>query len=127
LPEISTIQLNLWVNPTPKVAGATTEIQSSAFLRNKEHAPVANFTYTDIGGDSGGVILNAGPSYSPDGQQLSFVWACTSSNCPANASLAGATDGLVPWQPGKGTYTVQLTVTDEDGLSTPTTGTVVVQ
>jgi prepilin-type N-terminal cleavage/methylation domain-containing protein len=124
LSNISTIQINLWVNPTPKVAGATTEVQSSAYLRNKQHAPVANFTYSDIG--SGGVIMNGGTSYSPDGQQLSFAWACTSSNCPSNTSLNYATDGLVPWQPGAGTYTVALTVADEDGLSTTYTGTVVV-
>lgn len=124
LSSISTIQINLWVNPTPKVAGATTEVQSSAYLRNKQHSPVANFTYSDIG--NGGVILNGGTSYSPDGQQLSFAWSCTSVNCPSGTSLDNATDGLVPWQPGAGTYTVSVTVTDEDGLSTTYPGTVIV-
>jgi hypothetical protein len=124
LSNISTIQINLWVNPTPAVSGATTEVQSSAYLRNKEHSPVANFTYSAIG--NGGVILNGGTSYSPDGEQLSFAWSCTSANCPSNTSIDYATDGLVPWQPGAGTYTVALTVTDENGLSTTTTGSVVV-
>jgi prepilin-type N-terminal cleavage/methylation domain-containing protein len=124
LPSISTIQVNLWVNPTPKLAGATTEIQSSAYLRNKQFSPVANFTYSDIGG--GSVILNGGTSYSPDGEQLSYQWSCTSTNCPAGTSLDSATDGLVPWNPGAGTYSVTLTVTDEDGLSTSDPGTVTV-
>lgn len=124
LPEISTIQVNLWVNPTPAVAGATTEVQSAAYLRNKEYSPVANFSPSPIGG--GSVILNAGTSYSPDGEQLSFVWSCTSVNCPANTSLDSATDGLVSWKPGAGTYTVELTVTDEDGLSDSYTANVTV-
>jgi hypothetical protein len=125
LPDISTIQVNLWVNPTPNVSGATTEIQSAAYLRNKEHQPIANFSPTAVG--NGGVILNGGSSYSPDGEQLSYGWSCISANCPANTSLDSATDGLVPWQPGAGAYTVQLIVTDENGLqSTPYQATVTV-
>jgi prepilin-type N-terminal cleavage/methylation domain-containing protein len=116
LSQISTIQINLRVNPTPKLTGATTQIQSSAYLRNKQHVPVATFNFYSTG--LGSIILNAGGSYSPDGEQLSYSWACTSSNCPAGTSLNGATDGLVPWSPGTGIYTVQLTVTDETGLST---------
>jgi type II secretory pathway pseudopilin PulG len=127
LPNISTIDINLWVNPTPKVLGATTEIQSSAYLRNKQHSPVAYFTPLYLG--NGSVILNAGTSYSPDGEQLTYGWSCNSSSptpCPTNTSLDSATDGLVPWSPGAGTYSVTLTVTDETGLSTPYTATVTV-
>jgi type II secretory pathway pseudopilin PulG len=117
LPSVSTIQINMFVNPTPSVAGATTEVQSSAYLRNKQYSPVANFTWSNP--STGSVILNGGTSYSPDGEQLSFKWACTS-GCSSSAAttLSNATDGLVPWSPGIGTYTVTLTVTDEDGLST---------
>lgn len=118
LTTISTIQVNLMVNPTPTLSGATTQIQSSAYLRNKQHAPSVTFTQYPIG--NGSVILNAGGSYSPDGEQLSYQWACTSSNCPAGTSLNSATDGLVPWSPGPGTYNVVLTVTDETGLSSHT-------
>lgn len=124
LPQISTIQVNLRVNPTPSLSGATTQIQSSAYLRNKQHAPVAQFTYTATG--SGGVILNAGPSYSPDNEQLSYSWACTSSPCPSAAALSIASDGLVSWQPGAGTYTVALTVTDQTGVQTTTSQQVTV-
>jgi len=121
---ISTIQVNLRVNPTPSLSGATTQIRSAAYLRNKQHAPVAQFTYAATG--NGGVILNAGPSYSPDNEQLSYAWACTSSPCPAAGSLAIASNGLVSWKPGAGTYTVALTVTDQTGVQTTTSQQVTV-
>lgn len=124
LPQISTIQVNLRVNPTPSLSGATTQIQSSAYLRNKQHSPVAQFTYTATG--SGGVILNAGQSYSPDNEQLSYAWACTSSPCASASALSLASTGLVSWKPGAGTYTVALTVTDETGVQTTTTQQVTV-
>jgi prepilin-type N-terminal cleavage/methylation domain-containing protein len=124
LPQISTIQVKLRVNPTPSLSGATTQIQSSAYLRNKQHAPVAQFTYTATG--NGGVILNAGQSYSPDNQQLSYRWACTSSPCPAAGTLLIASNGLVSWRPGAGTYSVALTVTDQSGIQTTTTQQVTV-
>jgi prepilin-type N-terminal cleavage/methylation domain-containing protein len=124
LPQISTIQVNLRVNPTPSLSGATTQIQSAAYLRNKQHAPVAQFTYTATGG--GGVILNAGQSYSPDNEDLSYAWACTSTACPSAGALAIASNGLVSWKPGAGTYTVALTVTDQTGVQTTTTQQVTV-
>jgi prepilin-type N-terminal cleavage/methylation domain-containing protein len=124
LPQISTVQVNLRVNPTPSLSGATTQIQSSAYLRNKQHAPVAQFTYSTTG--NGGVILNAGQSYSPDDEQLSYSWACTSTPCPSAGTLAIASNGLVSWQPGAGTYSVALTVTDQTGVQTTTTQQVTV-
>jgi len=124
LPQISTIQINLRVNPTPSLSGATTQIQSAAYLRNKQHAPVAQFSYAATG--AGGVILNAGQSYSPDDEQLSYAWACTSTPCPAASALSIASNGLVSWQPGAGTYTVALTVTDQTGVQTTTTQQVTV-
>lgn len=124
LPLISTIQVNLRVNPTPSLSGATTQIRSAAYLRNKQHAPVAQFTYTATG--NGGVILNAGQSYSPDNEQLSYAWACTSSPCPAGGTLSIASNGLVSWKPGAGTYSVALTVTDQTGVQTTTTQQVTV-
>lgn len=116
LPSISTIQVNLLVNPTPTVSGAATQVQSSAYLRNKEHQPVAYITPSYTG--NGGVVLNGGTSYSPDGEQLTFQWSClTGCSSSASTTLSNATDGLVPWQPGAGNYTVQLIVKDENGLT----------
>ncbi|MGN6188355.1 MAG: PulJ/GspJ family protein [Conexibacter sp.] len=125
LPQISTIQVNLRVNPTPSLSGATTQVQSAAYLRNKQHAPVAQFSYTATG--NGGVILNAGQSYSPDDEQLSYAWACTlPSPCSSASALSIASNGLVSWKPGAGTYTVALTVTDQTGVQTTTTQQVTV-
>lgn len=124
LSSVFTVQIDLFVNPTPPVAAAESEIKSGAFLRNQPRSPVANFTYTDTG--NGGILLNGGISYSPDGEDLSYAWTCTSSSCPNNATLTGSNQGLVDWTPGAGTYTVQLTVTDQTGLTATSSQSVTV-
>jgi hypothetical protein len=121
---VYTVQIDLFVNPTPGVAAAESEVRSGAFLRNQPRSPVANFTYTDTG--SGGVLLNGGTSYSPDGEDLSYAWTCTSTSCPSLSSLTLDNEGLVNWTPGAGTYTVQLTVTDSTGLTATSTQQVTV-
>lgn len=115
LSQVSSVQVDLHVNPYPSQPTRASELQSTAYLRNQSHAPVANFTWTAQGG--GSVLLNGATSYSPDGYNLSYSWSCTSASCPNASALADSTDGLVSWQPGAGTYTVQLTVTDPNGLS----------
>jgi Prokaryotic N-terminal methylation motif len=126
LTTISSVQIDLFVNPTPPTPAAETELRSAAFLRNQHRSPVASFTYTTTGG--GGVLLNGGSAYSPDGQALSYAWSCTSpSPCPSSSTLSQASTGLIDWVPGSGTYTVKLTVTDETGLATSTSQQVVIQ
>ena len=115
LPSVTSVQVDMFVNRMPTQPSRESELRSSAFLRNQVHAPVASFTPTNTGG--GTVLLNGATSYSPDGYDLSYKWSCTSSGCPAAATLAASTDGLVSWSPGAGTYSVQLTVTDPNGLS----------
>jgi prepilin-type N-terminal cleavage/methylation domain-containing protein len=124
LSQVYTVQLDLFVNPTPSVPAAESEVRSGAFLRNQPRSPVANFTYTDT--RSGGVLLNGGISYSPDGEDLSYAWTCTSSPCPDLSSLTQDNEGLIDWNPGAGTYTVQLTVTDSTGLTATSTQAVTV-
>ena len=119
LSKVFTVQIGLFVNPTPTLtaarSGGESQLRSAAFLRNQPRAPVPSFTYTPTGG--GGVLLNGGTSYSPDGQDLSYSWTCTSpSPCAQGAALSDSGNGLVDWQPGAGTYTVSLTVTDQAGL-----------
>jgi hypothetical protein len=123
LTKITTVQINLFVNPTPTVSKAEAQLQSAVFLRNQLQAPVANITSTPTG--NGGVILNAGSSYSPDGTDLSYGWSCTGV-CPSSTTLTSTANGLVYWQPGAGTYTVNLTVTDPTGLTGTATATVTV-
>jgi type II secretory pathway pseudopilin PulG len=124
LGSVFTVQIDLFVNPTPTVSAAESEVRSGAFLRNQPRSPVANFTYTDTG--SGGVLINGGTSYSPDGENLTYGWTCTSTSCPDNSGLTLSNQGLVDWSPGAGTYTVQLTVTDETGLTATSTQSVTV-
>ncbi|MFL5824013.1 MAG: PKD domain-containing protein, partial [Solirubrobacteraceae bacterium] len=124
LGSVFTVQIDVFVNPTPTVAAAESEVRSGAFLRNQPRSPVVNFTYTATGG--GGVLLNGGTSYSPDGEDLTFAWSCTSDACPDNAGLTLSNQGLVDWSPGAGTYTVQLTVTDQTGLTATSTQSVTV-
>jgi type II secretory pathway pseudopilin PulG len=124
LTKITSVQIDLFVNPTPTVAAAETDLRSAVFLRNQVHAPEASFTQTDMG--SGSVLLNGGTSYSPDGSDLNYAWSCTTPSCPAASALDGSTTGLVVWHPGAGSYTVVLTVTDTSGLSASVTQAVTV-
>ena len=124
LGSVFTVQLDLFVNPNPDTPAAESEVRSGAFLRNQPRSPVATFTYTDTG--SGGVLLNGGTSYSPDGEDLTYNWTCTSASCPDNSGLTLSNQGLVNWRPGAGTYTVQLTVTDQTGLTAISTQSVTV-
>lgn len=109
LSKIGTVGLDLFVNPTPKLADAESELRSAAFLRNQQRPPVAAFTATPLGG--GSVLLNAGGSYSPNGDSLSYSWSCTPGSC-------SSTGAIFDWQPGASPdpYTVTLTVTDQSGL-----------
>lgn len=115
LSDITTVDFDLLVNPTPTTPLAQAELRSGVYLRNQLRNPVSNFTPTD--NDDGGVLLNGGTSYSPDGESLTYAWSCTSAVCPNSSTLTNASSALVSWSPGAGTYTVQLTVTDPSGLS----------
>jgi prepilin-type N-terminal cleavage/methylation domain-containing protein len=124
LTKITSVQMDLFVNPPPGVTAVEAELRSAVFLRNQVHAPEASFTETDMG--SGSVLLNGGTSYSPDGSDLNYSWSCTTPGCPAASTLTDSTSGLVVWHPGAGSYTVVLTVSDTAGLSTSVTEAVTV-
>ncbi len=125
LAQITSVQLDLFLNTDIPLPVAETELRSTVFVRNQNRPPVASFTYTAIGG--GDVLLNGGSSYDPDGQPITYSWSCTSpSPCTGSATLTGAGTGLVDWTPGAGTYTVSLTITDPSGLTATATQPVTV-
>jgi prepilin-type N-terminal cleavage/methylation domain-containing protein len=124
LSTITSVQLDLFINTNTTLAAAESEVRSTVFARNQNRPPSASFSYTAAG--NGTVLLNGGSSYDPDGQDLTYTWACTSSSCPSSSTLAAAGTGLVQWNPGAGTYTVTLTVKDPSGLPSTATQTVVV-
>jgi len=123
LSQVYTVQIDLFVNPTPSNASAESELRSGAFLRNQPRAPVANYTYTPT--ESGGVLLNGSTSYSPDGLDLTYAWSC-SGTCSDTSALTDSQNGLVDWTPGAGTYSVTMTVTDQTGLTATSTQQVTV-
>lgn len=124
LSQVYTVQIDLFVNSTPTNATAETELRSGAFLRNQPRSPVASFTYTPT--EQGGVLLNGATSYSPDGLDLTYSWACGTGPCPDSSALTDSQSGLVDWKPGAGTYNIQLTVTDQTGLTDTSTEAVTV-
>ncbi|HET9126381.1 MAG TPA: prepilin-type N-terminal cleavage/methylation domain-containing protein [Solirubrobacteraceae bacterium] len=109
LTAIRSVGIDLFVNPDPGVSGDESELQSSALLRNAQSGPVAAFTWSQ--GTPGSVNLDAGVSYSPSGEPLTYAWSCAPVACSSSARI-------FTWQPGAGSDTVTLTVTDQAGLST---------
>jgi prepilin-type N-terminal cleavage/methylation domain-containing protein len=122
LGEITSVGIDLFVNPTTTLAAAESEVQSAAFLRNQNRGPLAAFTYSAPGGAH--VLLNGSATTDPDGQKLTFSWACTPTACTG----AGSTQQIFDWKPstGAGTYSVTLTATDSGGLTSSMTQSVVV-
>src|SRR5579875_241177 len=117
LTAIRSIGIDLLVNPEPGFASDEYELRSSVLLRNAQSAPTAAFTWSQ--GASGEVNLDAGASYSPSGEALSYAWSCAPTACASAAST-------FTWHSGIGTKTVKLTVTDQAGYSTSVQHTVTV-
>jgi type II secretory pathway pseudopilin PulG len=115
LTTIKSIGIDLFVDTTPSASYNESELQSSALLRNAEQPPVAAFTWSS--GQSG-ITLDAGSSYSPSNDPLTYAWSCKTSagvvvSCPSTGSTFA-------WSPAAGTYKVTLTVTDQEGLQNTT-------
>ena len=112
LSEITKIGVSLFVDVSPTLPPAETQLSSAAFLRNQNQVPVAAFTDTATG--AGHVLLNAGGSSDPDNQVITFRWLLVTGT---EETDIGST-GLLDWVPadGPGEYTIKLQVTDSGGL-----------
>lgn len=102
--------------------GATNSVTQPVVVGTPVQAPVAVFTYSPASPVVGTpVVFNATSSYDPDGVIVSYQWDL---NGDGTTDSSGATGQVIYSTPG--TAQVRLTVTDNSGLSTSTTQTLVV-
>ena len=114
---VSSIRTSLWIDMDPLELPAEQQLATSIFLRNQNQAPEAAFTF--LVSQNGSVVLNATGSSDPEGERIKYTWY-------QGSTIIG--EGLTAtWpDPGSGSYTVTLTVTDQSGLNESTSQTVVV-
>jgi hypothetical protein len=71
LADVSSIHVDLYVDPDPTRAPIETRISTGVFLRNQNRRPVATFSATRT---AQGIVLNGSTSSDPEGEALSYVW-----------------------------------------------------
>ena len=87
-----------------------TDGQIIVVAKAKKKPPVASFTYSPIEPVEGEVVtFDASASYDPDGTIQSYAWDLGDGTSDSGMIVTHA-------YPVEGTYTVALTVTDDDGL-----------
>jgi PKD repeat protein len=102
--------------------GATNSITQLVAVGTPLQAPVAAFTYSPSSPVVGSpVVFNASTSYDPDGTIVSYQWDL---NGDGSTDATGVTGQVIYSTPG--TAIVQLTVTDNSGLTAYATRTIAV-
>lgn len=102
--------------------GATNSTTQPVQVGTPMQAPVASFTFSPSSPIVGSpVVFNASSSYDPDGVIVSYQWDL---NGDGTVDTNGVTGQVTYSSPGAAV--VRLTVTDNSGLSTSTTQTIVV-
>lgn len=122
LTQLTTIGTELFVDTDVDRDPATTNLSTSVRIRNRNRAPTAEFTATPQGNRH--VLLNAGASSDPEGQQLDYNWSCDGVACPSWVD-GQVVDYQVALPAGAG-HTFALTVTDPGDLTSPSTSRTVV-
>lgn len=79
--------------------------------------PTVSFTYSNTGTT---VTFNAEKSSDPDGTISNYAWTFGDSGSPSNTA-SGATSSTTHTYPAVGTYSVSLTLTDNDGATSSQT------
>jgi len=104
--------------------GATNSTTQPVQVGTPMQAPVASFTFSPSSPIVGSpVVFNASSSYDPDGVIVSYQWDL---NGDGTVDLAGSGKTAQATYSTPRTVAVRLTVTDNSGLSTSTTQTIVV-
>ncbi|WP_196138287.1 PKD domain-containing protein [Aliikangiella sp. G2MR2-5] len=90
----------------------------SAKIDGINTAPIINIT-SDYGGVFVKGVFDASESYDPNGDVITFNWELLSMPAGSAVSLDSTTSDIVSFVPDKaGDYMLQLTVTDNSGVST---------
>jgi type II secretory pathway component PulJ len=112
LSSITLIHADLWVN-TNTGTGPPLEshLGTGVYLRNQDAPPTANFTAQSQSNYR--LVLNGSQSYSPSGQQLSYVWYDGSTKI---SSCAGSGITCLYTASSGGAHTITLKVYDPAGL-----------
>jgi type II secretory pathway pseudopilin PulG len=113
---ISALRTQLFTDLDPARLPKEQTLDTTVYFRNANEAPDATFTY--FVSPNGAVILNATGSSDAEGGRVTYDW-----------SVGGVSigNGLTnQYEPGPGTYSVTLTVSDDAGMSESTTQSITV-
>jgi type II secretory pathway pseudopilin PulG len=113
--DISSVRVDLYVDVDRNARPGESHLSTGVFLRNKNRAPVAAFSYQTSGNRH--VQLNASASLDPEGGTLSYRWFDG-----ATAIGSGVTCDCVALATGN--RDIKLHATDAGGLTNETTVTV---
>jgi type II secretory pathway component PulJ len=117
--KITQVDVDLFVRVDAQQRRGETELSSGVFLRNQNRFPTAAIDVIAV--NAQGILLSAGDSADPEGDTLTYAWTdLTSSNYAIGSGVTVLYPASAGLQKGH-TYTIQLTVTDAGGLSTPVT------